>query len=68
MAMSRPPYPAEFRQRMVELVQAGHTPAEPAHEFGCTAQSIVNWVGHAAAEADRPLPSKAVLSTASAPS
>lgn len=64
MAKSRPPYPAEFRQQMVELVQAGRTPAELAREFGCTAQSIVNWVGQAAADAGRPLPGKAVLSMA----
>ena len=45
MAKSRPPYPAEFRPQMVEPVQAGHTPAELAREFGCTAQSIVNLGG-----------------------
>ncbi len=56
MAKSRPPYPAEFRQQMVELVQAGRPPAELAREFGCTAQSIVNWVGQAAADAVRLLP------------
>jgi len=28
MPKSRPPYPAEFRQQMVELVSAGRTPAE----------------------------------------
>jgi transposase len=42
MAKSRSTYPAEFRQQMVELVQAGRTPAEQARELGCTAQSIVN--------------------------
>lgn len=45
MAKTRPPYPAEFRQPMVDLVHTGRTPAELAREFGCTAQSIVNWVG-----------------------
>jgi transposase len=32
---------------MVELVRAGRKPAELADEFGCTAQSIANWVGQA---------------------
>lgn len=42
MANSRPPYPADVRQQMVELAQAGRRPAELAREFGCTAQSIVS--------------------------
>ncbi len=42
MAKSRPPYPAEFRQQMIDLVRAGRAPAELAREFGCTAQSITN--------------------------
>jgi transposase len=40
MAKTRPPYPAEFRQQMIELVRAGRTPAELAQEFECTAQTI----------------------------
>jgi transposase len=34
----------EFRRQMVELVHAGRTPEELAHEFEPTAQSIRNWV------------------------
>ena len=49
MPKIRPPYPAEFRQQMLELVKAGRTPAELSHEFGVSAQTIANWVGHAAA-------------------
>ncbi len=52
MPKSRPPYPAEFRQQIIELAQAGRTPAELSREFGCTAQTIANWLGaagHAAA-------------------
>jgi transposase len=45
MARTRPPYPAEFRQQMIELARAGRTPAELAREFGVTAQTITNWVG-----------------------
>ena len=36
MPKTKPPYPAEFRQQMVELVRAGRTPAELSREFGCT--------------------------------
>lgn len=32
MPRTRPPYPPEFRQQMVELVQAGRTPEELAEE------------------------------------
>lgn len=44
MPKSRPPYPAEFRQRMVELVRAGRSPEDLAERFEPTAQSIRNWV------------------------
>jgi transposase len=44
MAKTRAAYPAEFRRQMVELVHAGRTPEELAHEFEPTAQSIRNWV------------------------
>lgn len=47
MSKVRPPYPAEFRQQMVELVRAGRTPTELSREFNVTAQSITNWVGQA---------------------
>jgi len=47
MPKSRPPYPAEFRARMVELVRAGRTPEELSREFEPTAQSISNWVRQA---------------------
>ncbi len=47
MPKSRPPYPAEFRARMVELVRAGRTPQELSREFEPTAQSIWNWVRQA---------------------
>jgi transposase len=50
MPKSRPPYPAEFRQQMIELVLAGRNPEELSQEFGCTAQSIRNWVGQAAVD------------------
>ena len=40
----KPPYSMQFREQMVELVQAGRNPNELAHEFGCHVTSILNWV------------------------
>ena len=64
MPKSHPPYPAEFRQQMVELVRAGRTPAELSREFGCSAQTIVNWTAQVAIDAGKPLPGKNGLTTA----
>ncbi|WP_416137789.1 transposase [Halomonas sp. HK25] len=47
MPKSRAPYPAEFRQQIIELIRAGRTPEEPAQEFEPTAQTIHNWVKQA---------------------
>jgi len=47
MATSRPPYPAEFRRQLVELVRAGRSPLELAQEFEPSAQAIRNWVRQA---------------------
>ncbi len=47
MPRSRPPYPAEFRARMVELVRSGRTPEELSREFEPSAQAIWNWVRQA---------------------
>jgi transposase len=44
MSKSRGAYRPEFRRQMEELVRAGRTPEELAHEFEPTAQSIRNWV------------------------
>ena len=40
----KPPYSAQFRQQMIELVQTGRNPKELAREFGCPATSILGWV------------------------
>jgi transposase len=45
MPKTPPPYPAQFRQQIIELVCAGRTPAELSREFQVTAQTIMNWVG-----------------------
>ncbi len=47
MPRNRKPYPAEFRQQMIELVCAGRTPEELSREYEPTAQSIWNWVRQA---------------------
>ena len=52
MAQSRPPYPPEFRQQMVELVRSGRTPSELAREFEPSAQAIGDWARKGEAEND----------------
>ena len=42
MPRSRPPYPAEFRARMVERVRSGRTPEELSREFEPSARAIWN--------------------------
>jgi transposase len=64
MPKTRPPYPPEFRQQMVELVRAGRNPVELSREFPCSAQTIRNWVGQAAADAGKPRAGNNVLPTA----
>jgi transposase len=51
---SRPPYPAEFKQQIVELVASGRTAAELSREFGASAQSIGEWVKKAGTVASLP--------------
>jgi len=64
MPKSHLPYPAEFRQQIIELADAGRTPVELSKEFGPTAQTIINWLAQAARDAGKPLPGKEGLSTA----
>ena len=40
----KPPYPAQFRQQMIELVAAGRKPSELAKESGCHETSILSWI------------------------
>ncbi len=44
MSKSHEPYPAGFRQQLVELVKAGSNPNDLAQEFGCHVTSITNWL------------------------
>ena len=62
MPKPRPPYPAAFRQQMVELVRAGRGVSDLAREFGCNASSIHAWIrsaggldGSGASNIDAPL-------------
>lgn len=64
MPTPKPPYAAEFRQQMVELVQAGRSPAQLAREFGCSATSIAKWAAQAGADAGRAPPGRDVLTSA----
>lgn len=53
MPQSRPPYPAAFREQMIDLVRAGRTPEELAQEFEPSAQTIRNWVTQADRDSGR---------------
>ena len=64
MPKSKPPYPTEFRQQIVQLARAGRTPVELAQEFGCSAQAIRNWLAQEAIDQGRPMPGKEGLTTA----
>lgn len=64
MPKPKPPYPAEFRQQIIELARAGRTPAQLSREFGPTAQSIANWIAQDARDRGQPVAGKEGLSTA----
>jgi transposase len=64
MPKSKPPYPAAFRQQIIELARAGRTPAELSREFGPTAQNISNWITQDGRDRGKPIPGKEGLTTA----
>ena len=64
MPRTRPPYPAAFRQQILELTHTGRTPAELSREFNVTAQTIANWVAQDARDRGEALPDKQGLTTA----
>jgi transposase len=61
----KPPYPAQFRQQMIDLVATGRRPSELAREFGCHETSILSWM-RAAKGADG-APSAPATANSSAP-
>jgi transposase len=64
MPKHKPPYPAAFRQQIIELARVGRTPAQLSREFGCTAQTVTNWVAQDARDRGKPLAGKEGLTTA----
>ena len=64
MGKTKPPYPAAFKQQIVELLQAGRSQSELAREFNVSAGSIANWVTRASADSGKPLPGRDVLTSA----
>ena len=54
MPRSHPPYPPEFRTEAVRLVRSSERNSEElAHDLGCSAQAIRNWVRQADLDAGR---------------
>jgi transposase len=51
MPRTKPAYAPELRQRILDLAQAGRTPASLAREFEPTETTIRNWVVQAARDA-----------------
>ena len=50
MPKSRPPYPEEFRRKIVELHRSGRSIRGLSREFEPTEQAIRNWVKQAAVD------------------
>lgn len=63
MPKSRPPYPTEFRQQIIELAGTCKTPTELSREFGPTTQTIINWLTQAACDVGKWQAGKNGLST-----
>lgn len=53
MSRGRPPYPAEFRRQMVDLVRSGRTPESLSREFEPSAEAIRLWVRQSEREEGR---------------
>ena len=51
MPRTKPAYPPEIRQKIVDLVRAGRTAASLAREYEPTATTIRNWVVQAERDA-----------------
>ena len=47
MPQTHPPYPPEYRRRIIELARAGRSVNELAHEFEPSANAIRKWVKQA---------------------
>ncbi len=51
MPRTKPAYPAELRQKILDLLQSGRTAASLAREYEPTATTIRNWVVQAERDA-----------------
>ena len=47
MPKPKPPYPSEFRARVVDLARSGRTHKSLAREFGVTDTTVRNWLRQA---------------------
>lgn len=47
MPKSKPPYPDEYRTKIIDLARAGRTLQSLSREFGVTATTIRNWLRQA---------------------
>jgi len=47
MPKTHPPYPSEYRRRVVDLARAGRSTGSLAREFRVSTQTIRNWVRQA---------------------
>jgi transposase len=55
MPKTRPPYPAEFREQALRLLESGdRSPNELARELGVSAQTLRNWRRQARIDARPP--------------
>jgi hypothetical protein len=45
-----------LRPQIVEQARAGHTRGEIAREFGCSAQTVTNWIAEADIDDGKPPP------------
>lgn len=53
MPKSKPPYAAEFRARMIDLVRSGRSVRSLSREFGVTETTIHSWVRQADLDSGR---------------
>src|SRR4051812_49952901 len=53
MPKSKPPYPAEFRSRMIDLVRSGRSVRSLSREFGVTETTIHSWARQADLDSGR---------------
>ena len=60
MPQTHPPYPPEFRQRIVELARAGRTVQELAAEFEPSEQTIRDWIVQAHLDDQKVIPTRKI--------